>query len=594
MTYDVPVPANEIERVAEIQELCLLDPLPDPVFDGIVKLAAELFKVPIALVSIVDTNRQWFRARVGLAIQETPREQSFCTYAILSDKPFVVPDTLQDPRFQNNPLVTGEPYIRFYTGVPLLTQNGLGLGSLCIIDTKPRPPLNTHEIECLTWLADLVMERIDSVRKINFIDLPTGLYNRSRLEEDVARHFALSDNPITLVAVDIAAPRTLNEIVKALGYTFSTQFMLVIKERLQALLPAHFELYKISSTRLAFMLTNHAETKAEALYDRIVQAFEAPLVCNGIPLQTQIGIGVLPLAEERFRQTDWIRSLVSVADDARENRDGWTIYNPHRDQAQQRAFNLLNALTIALQSDDQLSLHYQPRLSLTTHTCHAVEALIRWTHPTLGKIGPGEFIPLAEKTFLIRSVSLWVLRQAIRQAAEWYRQGLNLKVAINVSAADLDDTQFVDTLIAHLQEHDLPICYVEIEFTESAVIRSAEQVKQQLERLHALGIEIAIDDFGTGYSNWAYLRDTPASTVKLDRSFLRHLSQVEKDRRIVKAMIHLAKEMNYRIVAEGIETEDIYSLMRDWGCDEGQGYLMAYPMPATEIPRWLQTKPPTY
>jgi EAL domain-containing protein (putative c-di-GMP-specific phosphodiesterase class I) len=296
----------------------------------------------------------------------------------------------------------------------------------------------------------------------------------------------------------------------------------------------------------------------------------------------------------KARAKDWMRSLVSAADDARENNAGWEMYSPRRDHAQQRAFRLLSALSLALQAHDQLRLYFQPKIQLNSHDCVSAEALIRWRHPELGDISPGEFIPLAEKTFLIRSVSLWVLKAAINQAKQWHRQGLNLKISINVSAADLDDEVFIDTLSSLLDEYELPADRLEVEFTEGSLIRQTEVVRQQLERLHKRGIAIAIDDFGTGYSNWSYLRDIPASVVKLDQSFIRNTLRTEKDKRIVKAMIRLAKEMGYQVVAEGIETEEIYKLMRNWGCDEGQGYLMARPMPAAALLEWLERKPLTY
>ncbi|SEQ13912.1 MULTISPECIES: sensor domain-containing phosphodiesterase [Pseudomonas] len=590
----VPTPANESERIAEIRQLCLINPEPDRAFDKIVALAAELFQVPIALISIIDTHRQWFSASVGLTISETPREHSFCSHAILSDELFMVSDATQDHRFKDNPLVTGEPHIRFYAGAPLLTQQGLGLGSLYIIDTKPRPALDKHQVKLLNQLAELVMARVETLRNLNFIGLPTGLFNRPRLERDVSSFFSDQDLPITLVAVDVIAPRILNDIVKALGYTFSERLMLLIRDRLQAVVPKDLALYRISPTRIAFMLADIETEAAETLYRHILESFEAPLVCDTIPIQTQIGLGILVLNKEKARSTDWIRSLVSAADDARENNAGWEMYSPRRDHAQQRAFRLLSALTIALQADDQLRLYFQPKIQLATSECTSVEALLRWRHPTLGDISPGEFIPLAEKTFLIRSVSLWVLKAAVKQAKAWQQQGLNLTVAINVSAADLDDEVFTDTLTALLREYDLPAQRLEVEFTEGALIRQTEVVQRQLERIHDLGIVIAIDDFGTGYSNWSYLRDIPASVVKLDQSFIRNTLRQEKDKRIVKAMIKLAKEMDYRVVAEGIETEEIYKLMRNWGCDEGQGYLMARPMPALALLEWLESKPLRY
>lgn len=579
-----PIPINEAQRQLQVTRLCRLDSTPDDVFEQIVAMTAEYFNAPIALISIVDEQRQWFTARVGLSARETPRRDSFCAYAILANEPFQVLDATLDPRFSDNPLVTGEPGIRFYAGVPLITPDGLGLGSLCVIDTKPRSALSSHELSMLSHLAKLTMARILSLRRANFVDQPTGLFNRARLEDDVSL-IADEEHGMVLVVVDVIAPTRLNDIVRVLGYEFSQALMHCMKQRLEEQLPAGSCLYRISPTRFAF-LTADAAQGMTALFDQVIAAFEAPILCNNIPIKTRIGLGVLPLQAGILEQ-DWLRLAISSADNARETGTGWSAYEPRLDAVQQRSFTLLSGLSEAMSTGGQLRLVYQPRIDLADGRCTSVEALLRWTHPTLGPIGPAEFIPLAEKTALIRELSLWVAEQAIQQSALWHVQGATFKVAINVSATDLDGPSFADHITALLASYHLDPHRLEVEFTESALMVNPAEVSRQLQRLRSLGMEVAIDDFGTGYSNWTYLRGLPATSVKLDQSFIRNLSDDEKDRRLVRTIIDLAKRLDLKVVAEGIETQAVCDLVAVWGCDEGQGYHIARPMEADALLGWV-------
>ncbi|MCR8720847.1 GAF domain-containing protein, partial [Pseudomonas syringae] len=253
MNASAPIPLNETQRLLRIRELCVLEDTSDEVFDEIVAMTAEFFQTPIALVSIVDEHRQWFRARVGLSARETPRNVSFCAYTILSDTLFEIPDATLDERFMNNSLVTGHPDIRYYAGAPLITDDGLALGSLCVIDTKPREPMSELQTQMLKRFASLVMKRIVSLRLSCFIDQPTGLFNRSRLQEDI--HEALASSvDYQLVVVDMITSAFLNDIVKALGYSFSQDLVTAIKERMESLLPHTCSLYKVGPTRFGFLL----------------------------------------------------------------------------------------------------------------------------------------------------------------------------------------------------------------------------------------------------------------------------------------------------------------------------------------------------
>lgn len=589
MTAPIPFPDNETLRLEHVQQMCPIDDTPDATLDRIVDLTAAYFKAPIVLISIVDENRQWFRARLGLGLSGTTRRESFCTYAVATGEYFEVPNALEDPRFSTNPLVTGEVGVRFYAGMPLVTEEGFSLGSLCVLDTVPRSPLTEDERHYLEGMAQLALHRMYDLRRTNFIDSTTGLFNRARLSEDIERRAGMPGE-FFLVVLEMLSPEYHNQFIQSLGHVFDEHVMLRIRQRLATLLPDGVELYRVSSTRLAFFLDQPPASEIDRLLERIVEAFEQPVETDHIPIYTQLGMGVLSLSGDQPWSSDWLRRAINAASTARSNGMGWSFYCAEQDARQKRAFELLSHLADAIRAPDELRLVFQPRLELVSGECNTVEALLRWRHPTLGDISPGEFIPLAEQTSLIHGLTRWVLDRAIEHCARWRHEGYPLGVSINVSARDLESAAFCDTLDRLLRQHGVPSSAIELEFTESAVMKDPALVADQLARVTNLGVQIAIDDFGAGYSNWNYLRQLPADTIKLDQSFLHNLDGQEKTHIVIRSMIDTARALGYQVVAEGIETQEQYHLMTTWGCQQGQGYCIARPLEFDALLSWWRDR----
>jgi EAL domain-containing protein (putative c-di-GMP-specific phosphodiesterase class I) len=243
----------------------------------------------------------------------------------------------------------------------------------------------------------------------------------------------------------------------------------------------------------------------------------------------------------------------------------------------------------ALAAREQLSLVYQPRIDVKTGSCVSAEALLRWHHPSLGSISPSEFIPLVEQTALARPVTDFVLETALAQAAAWKSEGFELGISINVFAANLEEEDFAWRLREALDRHGVSPSMVELEFTEGALIRRRARVLEQLIDIRAVGVTCAIDDFGTGYSSFAYLQNIPADVIKIDRSFMGGLER-ERDQKLVRAMITMSHELNYRVVAEGVETQEAYEFLAKSGCDEIQGYLISRPLSPSGFGKWLSAK----
>src|SRR5690606_18037753 len=243
------------------------------------------------------------------------------------------------------------------------------------------------------------------------------------------------------------------------------------------------------------------------------------------------------------------------------------------DSAHQRRFRLLNDFGHALKAEGQLALAYQPRIDLRTRACVGAEALLRWQHPELGPVSPAEFIPVVEQTALAGATTRWVLDTALAQLARWRAAGLALRMSINVSASNLQDPDFSEVVQDRIRQHRVRPDWVELEVTERAVMGDIANAMDQLTSLVEAGVQAAIDDFGTGYSSLAYLQQLPAKILKIDQTFVRNIADGEREQTLVRSMVTLAHELDYRVVAEGVETAEHHDRLVEWGCDEAQGYL---------------------
>jgi len=239
-------------------------------------------------------------------------------------------------------------------------------------------------------------------------------------------------------------------------------------------------------------------------------------------------------------------------------------------------------------AENQLSLAYQPKVNLESGRMFGVEALLRWQHPQRGNITPAQFIPLAEENGLIIPIGEWVLREACRQARAWQDAGLPpLVVSVNVSARQFEDPRLVERVANALAWSGLAPQWLELEMTESMIMRDVHQSVAKMRQLEAMGIALAIDDFGTGYSSLAALKSFPISRLKIDQSFVRDLCGNPDDQAITCAIISLSHQLDMKVIAEGVETEQQRSFLQQHGCDEVQGYLFSRPVPATEITTML-------
>jgi EAL domain-containing protein (putative c-di-GMP-specific phosphodiesterase class I) len=272
---------------------------------------------------------------------------------------------------------------------------------------------------------------------------------------------------------------------------------------------------------------------------------------------------------------------------AKETHAGFVLFDPSQDQHSPRRLALLGELRRAI-DQQQLLLHYQPKVDAHIGQVLGVEALVRWQHPEHGLLPPGEFIPLAERTGLITPLTHYVLDAALRQCNAWRQAGHELAVAVNVSARRLLDLEFPDEVAGLLARWEVPARLLVVEITESTIMADPTHAIQILERLNARGVEVSIDDFGTGYSSMAYLKSLPVHELKVDRSFVSKMTSNPSDAVIVRSTVDLGRNLGLRVVAEGVEDSVTLQELDALGCDAVQGYYISRPVPADDLISWLE------
>ncbi len=421
--------------------------------------------------------------------------------------------------------------------------------------------------------------------------LPTRLDCLAHIAESGHRD-ASGATAKTLVLVTLAEAVHFNQILRALGQGFSEDFVRAGAERLTGVVPAGTRLFHVSVLSFAFTVDAGSLKAAQTghgpepmIATALRSAFDSPIVVDNIPIKPHAGIGLLSLDAPERDPSESLRAALTAAQDSRRLLQGWAWYDHKSDAAHQRAFRLLTDLAPAIERSE-LELYYQPRIDLASLRCSSAEALLRWRHPELGWISPGEFIPLAETTAIIEPLTRWVLTSAVGQLGAWNRKGLDVKLSVNVSARNLALPGWADELLGLLSAERVHPRSLEIEVTESALLEGNQTVQEHVARVREHGIDVAIDDFGSGYSNLSYLTKLNAGVLKIDQSFLRGMNG-KGDRFLMEQIVSIGRGLGYRVVAEGVEDLDALQLVNDLGCHEAQGYHFAKPLERAAFEAWL-------
>ena len=742
-----PLPPNEAQRLETLRGYDVLDTLPEQAFDDLTLLAAQICQVPIAVVSLVDENRQWFKSIIGLDAKETPRDVAFCAHSILNPEELLeVRDAQLDPRFADNPLVTADPYIRFYAGAPLVAADGVALGTLCVIDCVPRElsteqktalralsrtviaqlelrrtlatcrqvkeqlqslnvsleqkveartadlrisatAFESHESMMITdadgvilrvnnaftestgytaeeavgqtprllqsgrhnaefyramwktinrtgtWQGEIwdrrkngeiypkwltitavkggdgvvthyvgshsdITERKAAEEKIQYLafyDLLTGLPNRQLLLDRFQQTFASSARSGREGAVLLIDLDNFKDINDTLGHDIGDSLLQQTAQRLKSCVREGDTVARLGGDEFVVVLENLSEqhieaaTQTEAISEKILAALSKPYHLAKYEYQGTASIGATlinghqQMAEELLKQAD-----IAMFQAKKAGRNTLRFFDPQMQASITGRFSLEGELHKALENQ-QFQLYYQIQVDSSYRPLGA-EALIRWIHPLRGMVSPAQFIPLAEKTGLILPIGQWVLETACAQLKAWEQDALtrDLVLAVNVSAKQFHQADFVAQVQAAVQHHAINPMLLKLELTEGMLLENIEDTIATMNTLNEIGVQFSLDDFGTGYSSLQYLKRLPLDQIKIDQSFVRDIVIDDSDKAIVRTIIAMAQSLNLNVIAEGVETAAHRQQLLAMGCHNFQGYLFSKPVPIEQFEALLK------
>jgi diguanylate cyclase (GGDEF)-like protein len=434
--------------------------------------------------------------------------------------------------------------------------------------------------------------QVELNRELATHDALTGLPNRALLRDRVEQAVRATHRTGRHVALMLLDLDRFKEVNDTLGHHHGDLLLQQVGPRLSAALRDSDTVARLGGDEFVVLVPDVASpTDATAIAEKIASTFDASFTLDGVALDvdTSIGIAITPDDGDGFDQ------LLQRADVAmyvaKESHVGVNRYNPDHDAHSPTRLALLGELRRAIEDPDQLLLHYQPKADVSTRRIVGVEALARWQHPTRGLVAPNEFIPAAERTGLIKPLTHRVLTIALAQARCWADAGVDLRVAVNVSARCLLDLDFPTQVRALLDEHGVDATMLELELTESTIMSDPGRALEVLTSLHDMGVLLSIDDFGTGYSSMAYLKELPVDELKIDRAFVSGIADGGSDAAIVRSTVELARNLDLCVVAEGVETERVWNQLVQLGCDVAQGYYLSRPLPAEHLLAWLSTDP---
>jgi diguanylate cyclase (GGDEF)-like protein/PAS domain S-box-containing protein len=511
-----------------------------------------------------------------------------CGAAVFRREAVIVPDVEVDPLWTTFCCLALEHGLRSSWSMPIVSHQGVVLGTFGLYSSSVREP-KPAEMDLITScirLAAIAIERKLAEDRIHFMahhDPLTGLPNRALLKDRLSQalmHARRSGQWVAVIFIDFDNFKVIND---SLGHTAGDDLLRIAAGRMVECVGPTNTVVRLGGDEFVILLmdqpasADHIAEKAQAIRRALGEA----IMIEGHDLRITCSMGIANFPADGSDAD----ALISNADAAMyrakdTGRDTFQFYTPDLNSRAQERFLILEALKLAVQRAEFV-LFYQPQVRLSDNSIFAAEALVRWCHPTLGLVSPATFIPLAEETGLIVPIGDWVLREACRQNKAWQDAGLpKISICVNVSARQFLERDLVARVVEILAATGLEAHYLELELTESSIMRDVAQAIRTMEQLQVLGVSLAIDDFGTGYSSLSALKSFPVARLKIDKSFIADLSTDENDRAVTGAIISLGQQLKLRVIAEGVETEEQLAFLRANKCDEMQGHHFCKPVEA--------------
>jgi diguanylate cyclase (GGDEF)-like protein len=593
----------EADRNRILQSIIQNQPLSD-ILNDLVKAMEHQFPGGTGCLCLVQDERIAVAAAPGLSetfvqvlnsLPVGPESGCLGSTAYLG-QPMIAPDISRSPFWLSCLDAASQEGIRASFSAPILSGKGRMLGTISLFFGQVHHA-SQEDIKLTEKMAQMAAIAIEQCHLSELLvhqakhDALTGLLNRSALAQLLSYRVngnggGPKSSSAALLLIDLDRFKRIND---SLGHQIGDLLLCQVAERLRDCVRKNDLLGRIGGDE--FLLALYPLSKlsdAKKAAERILKGLTKPFYVQGHQLHigASIGISVFP---DDGQDTAVVQKNADIAMYVAKNEGGncFQFFSQDMNASFSQRLQIENDLRKGIERDE-FELHYQPQYDLKSGKLVALEALIRWNHPENGRIPPDRFIPIAEETMLIIPIGAWVIREACRQSALWLSQGYPpIRVAVNVSAAQFTQPDFAQIVASALQENHMDPGLLEIEITETVILRDKEVVRKNLGELKKMGVVTTIDDFGTGYSSITYLRQMPLDCLKIDRSFINELFGEEvaslRTRNLVKAFVALAKNLNLKLVAEGIENTEQCEFVSMLGCEMGQGFLFSAPLPAREI-----------
>ena len=482
------------------------------------------------------------------------------------------------------------------TALPLHVE-GQVIGAL-LIAAAEADAFDEAEVELLTELADDLGYGIGNQRtrvqhraaqatiaRLAYFDPLTGLPNRARLREDLEEAMQTARRQHRAIALLHLEVGRFHEINKVLGYRAGDALLQEVARRLALCCTGVETLARVGEAEFALMLPNSGADHATKVARRLLQKLRAPAQVAGLVLDARMGIGIALFPGHATEADVLIRCANAAMHLAQPVAGGYAMYTSRLEQDYTRQLALMGDLHRAIE-ENELRLFCQPKVDIASRKQCGAEALVRWEHPQYGMVSPAEFVKLAEQAGTITPLTHWMLEAVFNQSYAWREAGVPRALAVNLSVHDLHSPGLVDRIAGLFSTWGISPELVQFELTESALMTDPESALETLAHLKNLGVTLLIDDFGTGYSGLSYLQRLPVDVIKIDQSFVMPMAISADSEVIVRSTIELGHNLGLKVMAEGVESHDIWDRLLDLGCDAAQGYLISKPIPVGQLQAW--------
>ena len=594
-------PDNEHSRLASLRALDVLDSAPETQFNALARAASWVTGTPVSLLSLIDADRQWLKANIGLpGVSELPRDVAFCAHTILQEGVFEVADARQDPRFVDNPLVTGEVGLRFYAGAPVCLDDGTRVGALCVIDRNPRR-LTSQQSEFLAELAQAAAASFEGRRAVRQLretsgemhyhathDALTGLVNRSEFETRLRRVLqkAREDrSEHALLYIDIDQFKLVND---SCGHAIGDQLLQQVARLFAGAIRTSDTLARLGGDEFAIVLEYCPPDQAQRVAQQICDSMSNfRFVHDDRSFRVGASIGLVPV-DDRWMTTAAIMQAADASCYAAKE-GGRNRVHPWFDTdtvIRLRAGEMQWAMRIEHALDqNQFVLHAQriEELGSKSNGIRA-EALLRMVQDDGGLVPPGAFLPAAERFHLASRIDRLVLQQALEWLLALPASRSIRALSINLSGQSIGDRAFHRDAIQSLRQAGQDICTrLCVEITETAAVTNMADAATFIKQIRTLGVQVALDDFGSGASSFGYLKTLPVDYLKIDGQFVRDVVDDPLDEAAVRCFAEVARIVGVKTVAEFVDRPEVLAKLSALGIDYAQGFLLHRPAPLNEL-----------